>query len=87
MLLTFGASVNKRENQFGNTALHYACLTGNTCAIRLLIDANAEIDVSNKKVIITKFNGYFNKNVTIKILMFNLVFIARFCNNLHQVRS
>ena len=49
MLLTFGASVNKRENQFGNTALHYACLTGNTCAIKLLINANAEIDVSNKK--------------------------------------
>ena len=71
MLLTFGASVNKRENQFANTALHYACLTGNTCAIKLLIDANAEIDVSNKKVISTKFNDCLNKNVTVNTLMSN----------------
>jgi ankyrin repeat protein len=52
-----------------NTALHYACLTGNTCAIKLLINANAEIDVSNKKVISTKFNDCLNKNVTINTLM------------------
>lgn len=49
MLLTFGASINKRENVFGNTSLHYACITGNTCAIKLLMEANAKIDVQNNK--------------------------------------
>ena len=50
MLLTFGAGINKRENMFGNTPLHYACITGNTCAIKLLMDANVQIDVQNNKV-------------------------------------
>ncbi|XP_052064868.1 palmitoyltransferase ZDHHC17-like [Mytilus californianus] len=49
MLLTFGAAVNKTDNALGNTPLHYACLTGNTCAAKLLLDAKAEINVSNHK--------------------------------------
>lgn len=50
MLLTFGAAVNKADNALGNTPLHFACLTGNTCAAKLLLDAKAEINVSNHKV-------------------------------------
>lgn len=40
--------LNKQDN-FGNSALHYACLTQNAAIIRKLIDHGADIGVINKK--------------------------------------
>ncbi|KAK3583275.1 hypothetical protein CHS0354_011162 [Potamilus streckersoni] len=49
LLLTFGANVNKRDKISGNTPLHWACQTGNTVVIKMLIEAGANLDALNNK--------------------------------------
>ncbi|KAK6192633.1 hypothetical protein SNE40_004074 [Patella caerulea] len=49
LLLTFGASVNKPDENLGNTPLMYACSTGNHTVVRLLLNSGAEIDITNSK--------------------------------------
>ena len=51
LLLTFGASVNKADKFHNNSALHWACSTGNNIAVRLLLDAGGDLNKLNGKVI------------------------------------
>lgn len=50
LLMTFGASANKADKVHGNTPLHWACFTGNTCVIAMLLKTTASIDALNAKV-------------------------------------
>lgn len=50
LLLTFNVSVNLGDKYHKNTALHWAVLAGNTTVISLLLDANANVDAQNIKV-------------------------------------
>ncbi|KAL8558722.1 hypothetical protein ACOMHN_036389 [Nucella lapillus] len=49
LLLTFGASVNKADKFHGNTALHWACQTGNHVCVKMLLEAGANLDLVNSK--------------------------------------
>ncbi|KAK3103253.1 hypothetical protein FSP39_017853 [Pinctada imbricata] len=49
LLITFGASINKQNKVNGNTALHYACHSGNTCVIKMLLEKMVDLDVKNEK--------------------------------------
>ncbi|XP_076450296.1 palmitoyltransferase ZDHHC17-like [Babylonia areolata] len=49
LLLTFGASVNKADKFHGNTALHWACQTGNHVCVKMLLDAGADLNILNSK--------------------------------------
>lgn len=51
LLLTFNVSVNLGDKYHKNTALHWAVLAGNTTVISLLLDANANVDAQNIKVV------------------------------------
>ncbi|BFZ04808.1 hypothetical protein BsWGS_07847 [Bradybaena similaris] len=49
LLLTFGATVNKKDKLNGNTALHWACISGNHIVIKQLLNKGADIQAVNKK--------------------------------------
>ncbi|CAL1530419.1 unnamed protein product [Lymnaea stagnalis] len=49
LLLTFGATLNKVDKLHGNTALHWACASGNHVVIRLLLNKGADIHAFNFK--------------------------------------
>ncbi|XP_059142261.1 palmitoyltransferase ZDHHC17-like [Physella acuta] len=49
LLLTFGASLSKVDKVNGNTALHWACVSGNHVVIKLLLSKGADIDALNLK--------------------------------------
>ncbi|KAJ8299433.1 hypothetical protein KUTeg_023493, partial [Tegillarca granosa] len=49
LLMTFGASTNKADKVHGNTPLHWACFTGNTCVIAMLLKTTASMDALNAK--------------------------------------
>uniref|UniRef100_A0A7N8XUA1 Palmitoyltransferase n=1 Tax=Mastacembelus armatus TaxID=205130 RepID=A0A7N8XUA1_9TELE len=53
LLLTFNVSVNLGDKYHKNTALHWAVLAGNTTVISLLLDANANVDAQNIKVMLS----------------------------------
>ena len=50
LILTFGASVNARDRVNGNTALHWACTSGNHAVTKQLMDAGADISLLNARV-------------------------------------
>jgi len=52
LILTFGASVNARDRMNGNTALHWACTSGNHAVIKQLLDAGADLTLLNSNVCI-----------------------------------
>jgi ankyrin repeat protein len=52
MLLTFGASINKTDKVQGNSARHWACQTGNHVCIKLLLEAGADLNLLNAKVLV-----------------------------------
>ncbi|XP_063713397.1 palmitoyltransferase ZDHHC17-like [Symsagittifera roscoffensis] len=49
LLINLGASVNKTDASFGNTALHYALGTNNYGAVTKLLNCNASADIPNKQ--------------------------------------
>ncbi|PVD34087.1 hypothetical protein C0Q70_05350 [Pomacea canaliculata] len=49
LLLTFGASLNKVDKFHGNTALHWACQTGNHIVIHMLLESGADLNIINAK--------------------------------------
>ncbi|XP_052801934.1 palmitoyltransferase ZDHHC17-like [Mya arenaria] len=49
LLLTFGASVNKRDRVNENTPLHWSNLTGNNVVGKMLLKAGADLDAINSK--------------------------------------
>lgn len=51
LILTFGASINKKDIANGNTPLHWACTSGNYAVVRLLVDAGADLMSQNNKVL------------------------------------
>ena len=51
LLLTFKAGLSKTDKFHGNTALHWASLSGNHVAARLLLEAGANTEIKNDKVI------------------------------------
>lgn len=50
LLITMGAGINKQDKVNGNTPLHLACQTGNTCVVKMLFDKKADLDILNAKV-------------------------------------
>ena len=66
LLLTFKASLSKTDKFHGNTALHWASLSGNHVAARLLLEAGANTEIKNDKVI----------KLCTTVLLFFLVFGA-----------
>lgn len=50
LLLTFGASLSKVDKVNGNSALHWACVSGNHVVIKLLLNKGADINALNLKV-------------------------------------
>lgn len=52
LILTFGASVSKKDTANGNMALHWACTSGNYAVVRILADAGADPMAPNAKVCI-----------------------------------
>ena len=50
LILTFGASVNAHDRVNGNTALHWACTSGNHAVTKQLIDAGADMSLLNASV-------------------------------------
>ena len=50
LLLTFNASTSMVDKFHRNTALHWACMSGNHIAVRLLVEVGANVDVPNDKV-------------------------------------
>jgi len=50
LILTFGAKVNARDKVNGNTALHWACTSGNHAVTKLLLDAGADMSLMNARV-------------------------------------
>ncbi|XP_055899718.1 palmitoyltransferase ZDHHC17-like isoform X1 [Biomphalaria glabrata] len=49
LLLTFGASLTKKDKAFGQTALHWACASGNHLVIKMLLNKGANIHEQNLK--------------------------------------
>ena len=49
LLLTFKASLNKTD-RIGNTALHWAAVSGNYVAAELLMNAGANTELKNNAV-------------------------------------
>uniref|UniRef100_K1R3S4 Palmitoyltransferase ZDHHC17 n=1 Tax=Magallana gigas TaxID=29159 RepID=K1R3S4_MAGGI len=49
LLITMGAGINKQDKVNGNTPLHLACQTGNTCVVKMLFDKKADLDILNAK--------------------------------------
>ncbi|KAK7479774.1 hypothetical protein BaRGS_00028954, partial [Batillaria attramentaria] len=47
LLLTFGAAVNKQDKFHGNSALHWACQTGNHTTVKMLLEAGADLNLHN----------------------------------------
>jgi len=50
LLLTFGASVNKKDKVNQNTPLHWANLTSNNVPGKLLLKAGSDLNAINAKV-------------------------------------
>ena len=50
LFLTFDANVRLKDKFHGNTALHWACTSGNHVAVKLLLDAGSSLDIKNDKV-------------------------------------
>lgn len=50
LLITMGAGINKQDKVNGNTPLHLACQTGNTCVVKMLFDKKADLNILNAKV-------------------------------------
>ena len=50
LLLTFNASVHKSDRVNGNTPLHWAIVTGNNVAGKLLLKDGPNVDAVNLKV-------------------------------------
>jgi len=48
--LTFGANVNARDRVNGNTALHWACMSGNHAVTKQLLDAGTDLSLLNAQV-------------------------------------
>nr|XP_022323665.1 palmitoyltransferase ZDHHC17-like isoform X2 [Crassostrea virginica] len=49
LLITMGADINKQDKVNGNTPLHFACQTGNTCVVKILFDKKADLNFLNGK--------------------------------------
>lgn len=49
LLLTFGASLNKCDKYQQNTPLHWAAVTGNNVAAKLIVEKGADITAKNAK--------------------------------------
>lgn len=49
LLITMGAGINKQDKVNGNTPLHLACQTGNTCVVKMLFDKKADLNILNAK--------------------------------------
>ncbi|KAH9503351.1 Palmitoyltransferase zdhhc17 [Bulinus truncatus] len=49
LLLTFGASLTKKDKVCGQTALHWACASGNHLVIKMLLNKGANIHELNAK--------------------------------------
>lgn len=47
LLISLGASITLTDNQFKNTALHWAVYSMNLTAITLLLKSNADVDIKN----------------------------------------
>lgn len=47
LLMTFGATINKQDKFHGNSALHWACQTGNHTAVKMLLEAGADLNLKN----------------------------------------
>jgi ankyrin repeat protein len=41
----FKYKINNRQNRFGNTALHYACINNNLEIVKELLNANADVNI------------------------------------------
>jgi len=50
LILTFGANVNARDRVNGNTALHWACMSGNHAVTKQLLDAGTDLSLLNAQV-------------------------------------
>ncbi len=50
LLLTFEAGLGKVDKFHKNTALHWACVSGNHISARLLLDAGANTEAKNDRV-------------------------------------
>ena len=48
--MTFGGAVNKTDKYQQNTCLHWAVTSGNNIAVKLLIEAGADLNAINEKV-------------------------------------
>lgn len=59
LLLTFNVSINLGDKYHKNTALHWAVLAGNTTVISLLLDANANVDAQNIKVVAVSWSTVY----------------------------
>lgn len=49
LILTFGASISKKDTTNGNMPLHWACSSGNYAVVRILVDAGADPLAPNAK--------------------------------------
>ena len=48
--MTFDANIRLKDKFHGNTALHWACSSGNHVAVKLLLNAGSGLDIKNDKV-------------------------------------
>lgn len=83
LILTFGAKVNARDKVNGNTALHWACTSGNHAVTKLLLDAGADMSLMNARVSIyinyiahrrnikNEKNCEYNDNIDVDEVNFN----------------
>ena len=72
LLITMGADINKQDKVNGNTPLHFACQTGNTCVVKILFDKKADLNFLNGKVReninyspLRKFSGYIEITMSV----------------------
>ncbi|KAK0396859.1 hypothetical protein QR680_001887 [Steinernema hermaphroditum] len=49
MLATMGADLSRKDANYGNTALHWAVVQGNHVALKVLLDLNVDLTISNKE--------------------------------------
>lgn len=68
LLLKHDVNVNKKDNYF-NTALHYACRSGNQHIIHLLLENNAEVNISGSMGTPLNIVTFYREKELVKLLL------------------
>jgi ankyrin repeat protein len=82
-LVNIGGDVNKKDEEFGFTALHFAVISGNAELVQTLLERNAKADAESKTGVTALHLACYYGNEAIIELLLNYGATKEVTDNIH----